>query len=46
MALRIHGESGIAEGSYDFWQTVFDGVARCGRKVEIDLHAKGIDQRP
>jgi hypothetical protein len=43
VALRIHGESGVAEGSYDFWKTVFDGVARCGRKVEIDLHAKGID---
>jgi hypothetical protein len=44
VALRIHGESGIAEGSYDFWRTVFDGVKRCGRRVEIDLHAKGIDQ--
>ena len=43
VALRIHGESGVAEGSYDFWKTVFDGVPRCGRKVEIDLHAKGID---
>lgn len=43
VALRIHGESGIAEGSYDFWRTVFDGVKQCGRKVEIDLHAKGID---
>ena len=44
VGLRIHGESGIAEGSYDFWRTVFDGVKRCGRRVEIDLHAKGIDQ--
>jgi hypothetical protein len=44
VALRIHGESGVAEGSYDFWQTVFEGVARAGRTVEIDLHAKGIDQ--
>ncbi|MEO8595162.1 MAG: hypothetical protein ABI759_17715 [Candidatus Solibacter sp.] len=44
VALRIHGESGIAEGSYDFWKTVFSGVPRCGRTVEIDLHAKGIDQ--
>jgi hypothetical protein len=44
VALRIHGESGIAEGSYDFWQTVFDGVPRGGRTVEIDLHAKGVDQ--
>lgn len=43
VGLRIHGESGIAEGSYEFWGTVFDGVARCGRTVEIDLHAKGID---
>jgi len=45
VALRIHGESGIAEGSYDFWRTVFDGVKNCGRKVEIDLHAKGLDFR-
>jgi hypothetical protein len=44
VTLRIHGESGIAEGSYDFWKSIFDGVARCGRRVEIDLHAKGIDR--
>ena len=44
VTLRIHGESGVAEGSYEFWGTVFDGVKRCGRKVGIDLHAKGIDQ--
>lgn len=44
LTLRIHGESGVAEGSYDFWRTVFDGIAKCGRSVEIDLHAKGIDQ--
>ena len=44
VALRIHGESGIKEGSYEFWQTVFDGVVRSGRRVEIDLHAKGLDQ--
>lgn len=45
VGLRIHGESGVSEGSYDFWGTIFDGVKRCGRKVEIDLHAKGIDDR-
>jgi hypothetical protein len=44
VGLRIHGESGVAEGSYDFWRTVFDGARRSGRKVELDLHAKGIDQ--
>jgi hypothetical protein len=45
VTFRVHGESGVAEGSYAFWGTVFDGVKRCGRKVEIDLHAKGIDQK-
>lgn len=45
VTLRIHGESGVAEGSYAFWGAVFDGVKRCGRKVNIDLHAKGIDQQ-
>jgi hypothetical protein len=45
VTLRIHGESGVTEGSYDFWQMVFDGVKRSGRKVELDLHAKGIDQK-
>jgi hypothetical protein len=45
VTFRIHGESGVAEGSYDFWRTVFDGVVRSGRELEIDLHAKGIDQR-
>ena len=45
VTFRIHGESGVAEGSYDFWKTVFDGIVQCGRKISIDLHAKGIDQQ-
>jgi hypothetical protein len=44
VTFRIHGESGVAEGSYQFWKTVFEGVVRCGRRVEIDMHAKGMDQ--
>src|SRR3954453_18181951 len=44
VTFRVHGESGVEEGSYDFWKTVFDGVATCGRKVEIDMHPKGLDQ--
>ena len=32
VTLRIHGESGVAEGSYDFWKTVFDGAVRSGPK--------------
>jgi hypothetical protein len=44
VTFRVHGESGVEEGSYDFWKMVFAGVATCGRKVEIDMHAKGMDQ--
>lgn len=44
LTFRVHGESGVAEGSYQFWKMVFEGVASCGRKVEIDMHAKGMDQ--
>ena len=44
ITFRIHGESGVKEGNYNFWKTVFDGAATCGRKVEIDMHAKGITQ--
>lgn len=45
VTIRTHGESGVAEGNYEFWKTIFDGVTRCGRKVEIDLHAKGINEK-
>ena len=44
VTLRVHGESGVAEGSDEFWKSLFQGVAQCGRAVELDLHAKGIDQ--
>src|SRR5262245_40112936 len=44
VTIRTHGESGVEEGSYQFWQTVFDGAASCGRQVEIDLHPKGLDE--
>jgi hypothetical protein len=45
VTFRVHGESGVPEESFDFWKTVFDGIVKCGRKVEIDMHAKGMDQR-
>lgn len=44
VTLRTHGESGVREGSYEFWKTVFQGVPQSGRKVEIDLHTKGLNQ--
>jgi hypothetical protein len=45
LTLRVHGESGIPEGSYDFWQTLFRGIVSANRQIEIDMHAKGVDQR-
>ena len=44
LTLRIHGESGIPEGSYPFWQTLFEAIAGAGRVIEIDMHAKGLNQ--
>jgi hypothetical protein len=44
ITFRVHGESGVQEGSYQFWKTVFEGVATCGRPVRIDMHSKGMDQ--
>jgi len=43
ITMRVHGESGIPEGSYAFWQNVFDGIVQSGREISIDLHAKGLD---
>jgi len=45
LTMRVHGESGIPEGSYDFWKTLFAAIEGCGRTVEIDMHAKGVDER-
>jgi len=45
LTLRVHGESGIPEGSYEFWQTLFEAVSHAGRSIEIDMHAKGVDQK-
>jgi hypothetical protein len=44
LTLRIHGESGIPEGSYPFWQTLFEAIMGAGRTIEIDMHAKGLNQ--
>ncbi|MGC1461611.1 MAG: hypothetical protein WA802_05380 [Terracidiphilus sp.] len=43
LTMRVHGESGIPEGSYPFWKTLFEAISGCGRKIEIDMHAKGVD---
>lgn len=44
LTMRVHGESGIPEGSFSFWKTLFEAISACGRTVEIDMHAKGVNQ--
>ena len=44
LTMRVHGESGIPEGSYGFWRTLFEAIANAGRTVEIEMHAKGVNQ--
>ena len=43
VTFRCHSESGIPQGSHEFWRTIYDGVVRAGKKREIDIHSKGID---
>jgi hypothetical protein len=49
LTMRIHGESGIPEGRYSFWKTVWEAVSAARtpegkpRRIELDLHAKGLD---
>ena len=45
VTFRCHSESGVPQGSYEFWKTVFDGVARAGKKRPIDIHSKGIEYK-
>jgi hypothetical protein len=42
VTFRVHEESGIPTGQPGFWETQFSAIARCGRRVEIDLHAKNM----
>jgi hypothetical protein len=44
VTLRVHGESGISEAADDFWREVFGAVAGCGRRLQLDLHSKGLSQ--
>jgi len=42
VTFRVHSESGIPKGQDDFWKTQFSAIAQCGRRVEIDMHAKNM----
>jgi hypothetical protein len=45
LSFRVHTESGIPDGRYDFWETLFAAITNSGRKIDIDVHAKGTDER-
>jgi hypothetical protein len=45
VTMRVHGESGIPEGDFDFWDVVFQGICKLDRKISVNLHAKGTSQR-
>ena len=45
VTLRAHVECGIPEKSYSFWKIYFEAIKKCGRPINLDLHAKGIDQK-
>ncbi|MGH3504923.1 MAG: hypothetical protein ACRDQA_29110, partial [Nocardioidaceae bacterium] len=45
LTLRVHYEGGVPEPEHGpFWREVLGGVAGIGRPIELDLHAKGVDQ--
>lgn len=44
LTVRVHYEGGVPEPGHDFWRTVFAGVPPVGRRIELDLHSKGVDQ--
>ena len=43
VTFRVHTESGIPKGQANFWKTQFNAIAQCGRRVEIDMHAKNVE---
>ncbi|CAN5596844.1 hypothetical protein BH10ACI4_BH10ACI4_18570 [soil metagenome] len=45
LTMRVHGESGIPEGDFAFWEVVFQGITKLDRKISFNLHAKGTSQR-
>jgi len=45
LTFRVHEESGVSLGTGSFWEKQFSAVANCGRKVEIDMHAKNMEEK-
>ena len=45
ITLRVHVESGVQERDYKFWKIYFESIKKIKRKINLDLHAKGIDNK-
>ena len=45
ITLRVHVECGIQERDYKFWKVYFESIKKIKRKINLDLHAKGIDNK-
>jgi hypothetical protein len=45
ITFRVHDESGVPEGDYGFWQTLFEAFEKSGRKIRIDMHAKNVTEQ-
>lgn len=45
VTFRVHHEGGVHEEGHEmFWGKVFDSISSVGRPIEVDMHAKGVDQ--
>lgn len=43
MTFRVHFEGGVPEPTHDFWRVVVQGIEASGRQIEVDFHAKGVN---
>jgi hypothetical protein len=44
LTLRVHYEGGVPEPGHEFWRSVMSAVTRIDRPIELDMHAKGVDE--
>lgn len=44
VTFRVHYEGGVPDGNSAFWERMFASIDDLDRPVQVDLHAKGVDQ--
>ncbi len=45
LTFRVHEESGVPLGKGSFWETQFSAIGSCDRQLEIDMHAKNMEEK-